>query len=100
MRFFGSPLSFVGSCGNVFEYLAVDGCPMPVVDNKRYKTLEMYIVEYRLLDFGIPIFIYEVETEGNGRSAGVIKVHLMLWTGNLILCDGCQSYDWIAKIGG
>ena len=81
------------------EHLAADGCPMPVVDNDKHKTTGKYIVEYRSLDLGIPIFIYEIGTQGNGRGAGVIKSHLLPWTGSLILCDGCQSYDWIAKTG-
>lgn len=81
------------------EHLAADGCPMPVVDNDKHKTTGKYIVEYRSLDLGIPIFIYEIGTRGNGRGAGVIKSHLLPWTGSLILCDGCQSYDWIAKAG-
>ena len=81
------------------EYLAADGCPMPVVDNDKHKTTGKYIVEYRSLDLGISIFIYEIGTHGNGRGAGVIKSHLLPWTGSLILCDGCQSYDWIAKTG-
>lgn len=81
------------------EHLAADGCPMPVVDNDKHKTTGKYIVEYRSLDLGIPIFIYEIGTHGNGRGAGVIKSHLLPWTGSLILCDGCQSYDWIAKTG-
>ena len=81
------------------EHLAADGCPMPVVDNDKHKTTGKYIIEYRSLDLGIPIFIYEIGTHGNGRGAGVIKSHLLPWTGSLILCDGCQSYDWIAKTG-
>ena len=81
------------------EHLAADECPMPVVDNDKHKTTGKYIVEYRSLDLGIPIFIYEIGTHGNGRGAGVIKSHLLPWTGSLILCDGCQSYDWIAKTG-
>lgn len=81
------------------EHIAADGCPMPVVDNAKHKTVGKYIVEYRSLDFGIPIFIYEIETQGNGRGAEVIKIHLLPWRGSLILCDGCQSYEWIARTG-
>ena len=49
-------------------HLAADGSPMPVVDNEKHKTVKKYIIAYRNIDTGIPIFLTAVEkVSGRGK---------------------------------
>ena len=79
-------------------HLAADGSPMPVVDNEKHKTVKKYIIEYRNIDTGIPIFLTAVE-KGNGRGKEVIKAQLANWSGLALMCDAYPGYDWIKKTG-
>lgn len=78
--------------------LAADGSPMPVVDNEKHKTVKQYIIEYRSIDTGIPIFLSTPGT-GNGRGKKVIEANLSEWTGQALMCDAYAGYDWIKKTG-
>ena len=79
-------------------HLAADGSPMPVVDNEKHKTVKKYIIEYRNIDTGIPIFLTAVE-KGNGRGKEVIQAQLVNWSGLALMCDAYPGYDWIKKTG-
>lgn len=80
-------------------FLAADGCPMKVVDVGKRKCKMKYIIVYRDVVTGIPLFVYDEGTPGNGRSADTIKSHLAPWSGIALMCDACQSYDWLKKVG-
>lgn len=79
-------------------HLAADGSPMPVVDNEKHKTVKKYIIEYRNIDTGIPIFLTAVD-KGNGRGKEVIQAQLANWSGLALMCDAYPGYDWIKKTG-
>lgn len=57
--------------------LAADGRPMPVLDDEKHKTVKQYMIEYRSIDTGIPVFLSTPPMEGikgvsNGRGRKVI----------------------------
>ena len=79
-------------------HMAADGSPMPVVDNERHKTVKQYIIEYRNIDTGIPIFLTTVG-KGCGRGKEVIQAQLANWSGLALICDAYPGYDWLKKIG-
>lgn len=79
-------------------HMAADGSPMPVVDNERHKTVRQYIIEYRNIDTGIPIFLTTVG-KGCGRGKEVIQAQLANWSGLALICDAYPGYDWLKKIG-
>jgi len=79
-------------------HIAADGSPMPVVDNERHKTVKQYIIEYRNIDTGIPIFLTTVG-KGCGRGKEVIQAQLANWSGLALICDAYPGYDWIKKVG-
>ena len=78
--------------------LAADGCPMPVVDNEKRRTVSHYIIEYRSVDTGIPIFL-TAPGGGSGRGKKVIEADLSEWTGWALMCDAYSGYDWVGKAG-
>ena len=80
------------------KYLAADGSPMPVVDNEKHQTIKQYIIEYRSIDTGIPIFL-TTPGKGCGRGKEVIQSHLSEWNGLALMCDAYPGYEWIKKIG-
>ena len=80
------------------RYLAADGSPMPVVNNEKHRTVKQYIIEYRSIDTGIPIFL-TTPGKGCGRGKDVIQSHLSEWNGLALMCDAYPGYDWIKKIG-
>ena len=79
-------------------HMAADGSPMQVVDNERHKTVKQYIIEYRNIDTGIPIFLTTVG-KGCGRGKEVIQAQLANWSGLALICDAYPGYDWLKKIG-
>ena len=80
------------------RYLAADGSPMPVVDNEKHKTVKQYIIEYRNIDTGIPIFL-TTPGKGCGRGKEVIQSQLSHWSGLALICDAYPGYDWVKKVG-
>ena len=80
------------------RYLAADGSPMPVVNNEKHRTVKQYIIEYRSIDTGIPIFL-TTPGKGSGRGKEVIQSQLSEWNGLALMCDAYPGYDWIKKIG-
>ena len=86
------------------KLLAADGSPMPVLDNEKHKTVKQYVIEYRSIDTGIPVFISTPPLEGikgvnNGRGKKVIEANLSEWTGQALMCDAYAGYDWVKKSG-
>ena len=84
--------------------LASDGSPMPVLDNEKHKTVKQYMIDYRSIDTGIPVFLSTPPMEGikgvsNGRGKKIIEAHLSDWTGQALMCDAYAGYDWVKKIG-
>ena len=80
------------------RYLAADGSPMPVVDNEKHRTVKQYIIEYRNIDTGIPIFLTTLG-KGCGRGKEVIQTQLSNWSGLALICDAYPGYDWLKKVG-
>ena len=79
-------------------HMAADGSPMPVVDNEKHGTVKQYIIEYRNIDTGIPIFLTTLGN-GCGRGKEVIQTQLSEWSGLALICDAYPGYDWIKKVG-
>ena len=71
-------------------HMAADGSPMPVVDNEKHKTVKQYIIEYRNIDTGIPIFLTTVG-KGCGRGKEVIQTQLSNWSGLAQVLGPCQT---------
>ncbi len=82
--------------------LAADGCPMPMIDNEKHRTVNKYLVEIRSIDSGIPIFRAAPPElfKGNWRGKAVIQHYLKDWKGEALMCDACPSYDWLKKESG
>ena len=78
--------------------LAADGSPMPVVDNEKHRTVKQYIIQYRSIDTGIPIYL-STPGSGNGRGKKVIEANISEWTGQALMCDAYSGYDWVGKTG-
>jgi len=78
--------------------LAADGSPMPVLDNEKGRTVKQYIIEYRSIDTGVPIFM-STPGSGSGRGKAVIEANLGDWTGSALMCDAYSGYDWVGKTG-
>ncbi len=81
------------------RYLAADGCPMPMIDNEKHRTVNKYLVEIRSIDTGVPIFRAAPPElfKGNWRGKAVIQHYLKDWKGEALMCDACPSYDWLKK---
>ncbi|MGN1232169.1 MAG: IS66 family transposase, partial [Candidatus Cryptobacteroides sp.] len=79
------------------DYLAADGSPFPVVDHEKHRTKKHYLIEFRDVVTNMVVFLSSL---GGGRGKKVVQGHMDGWHGRAFLCDGCQSYDWIAKMAG
>lgn len=84
------------------RHLAADGCPMPMTDNERHRTVSKYLVGIRSIDTGIPVFRAAPPElfKGNWRGKAVIQYYLTDWKGEAVMCDACSSYDWLRKEPG
>lgn len=80
------------------RYLAADGSPMPLVDNEKHKTVKKYLIAYRNIETGIPIFL-TTKGMGSGRKKDDIQTQISEWGGQALLCDAYSGYDWIKKCG-
>ncbi|MGM9779757.1 MAG: transposase [Prevotella sp.] len=74
-------------------------CNLPPDIKYKHRCRMKYVIVYRDVATGIPLFVYDVGTPGNGRSAETIQSHLAPWSGIALMCDACQSYDWLKKVG-
>ena len=79
--------------------LAADGSPFPIINNEKHKTVGHYMIQYRSVETGVPIFL--INTKGKcGRSKEDIMDNLKDWKGNGFMCDAYSGYDWLKKIVG
>lgn len=61
--------------------LAADGSPFPIINNEKHKTVGHYMIQYRSVETGIPIFLNK--TKGKcGRSKEDIMDNLKDWMRN------------------
>ena len=65
---------------------------------KALETVKKYIIAYRNIGTGIPIFLTAVE-KGSGRGKEVIQAQLANWSGHALMCDAYPGYDWLKKTG-
>ena len=84
--------------------LAADGSPIPVLDNEKHKTVKQYMIEYRSIDTGIPVFLSTPPMEGikgvsNGRGRKIIETNLSEWADQALMCDAYTRYDRVKKAG-
>ena len=84
-RVFSSPL------------LAGDGSPFPIINCEKHKTVGHYMIQYRSVTTGIPIFLVNTKNKC-GRGKADIMDNLKDWTGNIFMCDAYAGYDWMKKI--
>lgn len=77
--------------------LAGDGSPFPIINNEKHKTVGHYMIQYRSVTTGIPIFLINTKNKC-GRGKADIVDNLKDWTGNVFMCDAYAGYDWMKKI--
>lgn len=79
--------------------LAGDGSPFPIINCEKHKTVGHYMIQYRSVITGIPIFLVNTKNKC-GRGQADIMDNLKDWTGNVFMCDAYAGYDWMKKIEG
>ena len=79
--------------------LAGDGSPFPIFNCEKHKTVGHYMIQYRSVTTGIPIFLVNTKNKC-GRGKADIKDNLKDWTGNVFMCDAYAGYDWLKKLEG
>lgn len=57
-----------------------------LINNEKHRTVKHYIIEYRSIDTGIPIFL-TTPGKGSGRGKEVIQSQLSEWNGLALMCD-------------
>ncbi len=79
--------------------LAGDGSPFPIINCEKHKTVGHYMIQYRSVTTGIPIFLVNTKNKC-GRGKADIMDNLKEWTGNVFMCDAYAGYDWMKKVEG
>lgn len=79
--------------------LSADGSPFPILDCEKHKTVNHYLIQYRSVTTGIPIFLVNTKNK-HGRGKADIMDNLKDWTGLALMCDAYSGYDWLKKING
>ena len=79
--------------------LGADGSPFPILDCEKHKTVNHYLIQYRSVATGIPIFMVNTKNK-HGRGTADIMDNLKDWKGVALMCDGYSGYDWLKKING
>ena len=79
--------------------LAGDGSPFPIINSEKHKTVGHYLIQYRSVTTGIPVFLVNTHNKC-GRGKADIMDNLKDWTGNVFMCDAYAGYDWMKKIDG
>ena len=77
--------------------LAGDGSPFPIINCEKHKTVGHYMIQYRSVTTGIPIFLVNTKNKC-GRGKADIMDNLKDWTGNVFMCDAYAGYDWMKKV--
>ena len=79
--------------------LGADGSPFPILDCEKHKTVNHYLIQYRSVATGIPIFMVNTKNK-HGRGTADIMDNLKDWNGVALMCDGYSGYDWLKKVNG
>ena len=79
--------------------LGADGSPFPILDCEKHKTVNHYLIQYRSVATGIPIFMVNTKNK-HGRGTADIMDSLKDWNGVALMCDGYSGYDWLKKVNG
>nr|WP_297657137.1 IS66 family transposase [uncultured Prevotella sp.] len=79
--------------------LGADGSPFPILDCEKHKTVNHYLIQYRSVQTGIPIFLVNTKNK-HGRGTADIMDNLKDWKGVALMCDAYSGYDWLKKING
>ena len=79
--------------------LGADGSPFPILDCEKHKTVNHYLIQYRSVATGIPIFMVNTKNK-HGRGSADIMDNLKDWNGVALMCDGYSGYDWLKKVNG
>lgn len=79
--------------------LAADGSPFPILDCEKHKTVNHYLIQYRSVQTGIPIFLVNTKNK-HGRGTADIMDNLKGWKGVALMCDAYPGYDWLKKVNG
>lgn len=79
--------------------LGADGSPFPILDCEKHKTVNHYLIQYRSVKTGIPVFLVNTKNK-HGRGKEDIMDNLKEWTGTALMCDAYSGYDWLKKISG
>ncbi len=79
--------------------LAGDGSPFPIINCEKHKTVGHYMIQYRSVTTGIPIFLVNTKNKC-GRGKADIVDNLKSWKGNVFMCDAYAGYDWMKKVDG
>ena len=79
--------------------LGADGSPCPILDCEKHKTVNHYLIQYRSVETGIPIFMVNTKNK-HGRGSADIMDNLKDWNGVALMCDGYSGYDWLKKVNG
>lgn len=79
--------------------LGADGSPFPILDCEKHKTVNHYLIQYRSVQTGIPIFMVNTKNK-HGRGTADIMDNLKDWKGVALMCDAYSGYDWLKKING
>ncbi len=79
--------------------LGADGSPFPILDCEKHKTVNHYLIQYRSVETGIPVFMVNTKNK-HGRGKADIMDNLKSWTGSVLMCDAYSGYDWLKKING
>ena len=79
--------------------LAGDGSPFPIINSEKHKTVGHYLIQYRSVATGIPVFLVNTHNKC-GRGKADIMDNPKDWTGNVFMCDAYAGYDWMKKIDG
>ena len=67
--------------------LGADGSPFPILDCEKHKTVNHYLIQYRSVATGIPIFMVNTKNK-HGRGTADIMDNLKDWKGVALMCDG------------
>lgn len=75
--------------------LGADGSPFPILDCEKHKTVNHYLIQYRSVATGIPIFMVNTKNK-HGRGTADIMDNLKDWKGVALmysLFGACKVLD-------
>ena len=63
---------------------------------EKHKTVNHYLIQYRSVQTGIPIFLVNTKNK-HGRGTADIMDNLKDWKGVALMCDAYSGYDWLVN---